>query len=79
MPDNYEEPKEQPLTHRGLDINAAETSWQFKGNNYLFVIAINKYKYWQPLRCAVKDVQDFVKVVTERYQFEQAYIYTRFE
>lgn len=57
-----------------LDIENSEAHWGFKGKNYLFLIAINKYKYWTPLKCAVKDVENFAKVVTSRYQFEQANI-----
>ena len=75
MPIDSEEPSEQTAT-RGLDVQATDTdtSWGFKGHNYLFTIAIDKYKYWHPLRCAVKDVQDFTKVLIDRYQFDEAFV-----
>jgi hypothetical protein len=57
---------------RGLDIKIDETNWGFKGRNYLFLIGIDKYQYWPPLKCAVKDVQDFAEIVTSRYQFEES-------
>ncbi len=74
--EKWEEPKEEPKATRGLDIPASETSWGFKGKNYLFTIGIDKYQYWPPLKCAVKDVRDFAKILTERYQFEEAYVFT---
>ena len=57
---------------RGLDIDTDETNWGFKGKNYLFLIGIDKYQYWPPLKCAVKDIQDFADLLTSRYQFEKS-------
>lgn len=57
---------------RGLDLKPAEVNWGFKGKNYLFVIGIDRYQYWPPLKCAVKDIEDFVEIVTTRYQFEKS-------
>lgn len=59
---------------RGLDLAENESNWGFKGKNYLFLIGIDKYKYWTPLKCAVKDIQDFANLLTSRYQFEEANI-----
>lgn len=59
------------MTTKGLDILSSETDWGFKGKNYLFIIGIDQYKHWPPLRCAVKDVQDFTGILTNRYQFEK--------
>jgi hypothetical protein len=56
----------------GLDIDSEQTNWGFKGKNYLFIIGIDKYVHWSPLKCAVKDVQDFAKLLTSRYQFEES-------
>lgn len=63
-------------TTKGLDLPTIENSWGFKGENYLFTIGIDKYQHWPPLKCAVKDVQDFTKVVTDRYQFEEKNVIT---
>jgi hypothetical protein len=57
---------------RGLEIQIDETSWGFKGKNYLFLIGIDKYQHWPPLKCAVKDIQDFADLLISRYQFEKA-------
>jgi len=56
---------------RGLDLENIESQWGFKGKNYLYTIGIDKYKHWPPLQTAVKDVEDFINVVTGQYQFEQ--------
>lgn len=43
-----------------------------KGRNYLLAIGIDKYQHFDPLHNAVKDVSDFLKVMVNRYQFEEA-------
>ncbi len=58
----------------GLEIDSEENNWGFKGKNYLFLIGIDKYKYWTPLKCAVKDIQDFANLLTSRYQFDTSNI-----
>jgi hypothetical protein len=63
---------DEPIVNRGLDVKLEEESWGFKGKNYLFLIGIDKYHHWPPLKCAVKDVQDFAEIVTSRYQFEKS-------
>ncbi len=76
MPDlaeKSEEPKEDLIATKGLDLSFAETSWGFKGQNYLFTIGIDKYPYWPPLKCAVKDVEDFGVLLSDRYQFDRTY------
>lgn len=60
------------MSTKGLDIAAAESNWGFKGRNYLLAIGIDAYTAWPPLSCAVKDVEDFIAVLTLRYQFEPA-------
>jgi uncharacterized caspase-like protein len=57
---------------RGLNFQIDETNWGFKGTNYLFLIGIDKYQHWPPLKSAVKDVQDFADLLTSRYQFEKS-------
>lgn len=68
------EPKEAGI--RGLDFSPATDSWGFKGNNYLFLIGIDTYKYWPQLNCAVKDIEDFQKVLLDRYQFREEFAIT---
>lgn len=59
---------------RGLDVVFKEDNWSFNGNNYLFVIGIDAYEHWKPLNCAVKDIEDFTKILLDRYQFEKDYL-----
>lgn len=40
-----------------------------KGKNYLLLIGIDTYEHLEPLQNAVKDIQDFFEVITERYHF----------
>jgi uncharacterized caspase-like protein len=75
-PDKSEEPIDGQIATRGLDFDFSEAGWGFSGKNYLFVIGIDKYQHWTPLKCAVKDVRDFVKILTERYQFDESQVFT---
>jgi formylglycine-generating enzyme required for sulfatase activity/cupin superfamily acireductone dioxygenase involved in methionine salvage len=43
-----------------------------KGKNYLLLIGIDAYEHLEPLHNAVKDIQDFHEVLTERYHFRAA-------
>ncbi len=44
------------------------------GKNYLLVIGIDEYAHCPRLYNAVKDAQDIVKILVERFQFESATI-----
>lgn len=61
---------------KGLDLSSLETPWGFKGKNYLFVIGIDEYEHWPPLNCAVKDIEDFTKVLLDRYQFKEENVFS---
>ena len=41
-----------------------------KGQNWLFVIGINKYNHWPVLKSAVNDAKSLKKVLTSRYYFD---------
>jgi formylglycine-generating enzyme required for sulfatase activity len=43
------------------------------GKNYLLVIAIDEYAHCPQLNNCVKDAQDFITVLSSRYQFDAAY------
>lgn len=45
------------------------------GKNYLFVIGIDDYKYFNPLNNAIKDVEEITDILTNLYQFEEDNIY----
>lgn len=78
MPEKPAKPepsKEEDIATKGLDIGYVEHNWGFKGKNYLFIMGIDKYQHWTPLKCAVKDVVDFSNILTTRYQFEDAYVF----
>lgn len=48
------------------------------GKYYLFVIAIDNYKFWKPLNNAVKDARDLEKVLMEKYNFKRENLYELF-
>ncbi len=47
-----------------------------KGKNYLFAVGINDYVHCPKLKNAVKDVQDFITLMTTKYLFETDNIVT---
>lgn len=50
-----------------IDLEFTETA----GKNFLFIIAIDKYKFWKSLSNPVKDARDLKKVLMEKYGFVQ--------
>ena len=50
-----------------------------KGTNYLFAIAIDKYKNVPQLSNCVRDAKDFITVLQNRYVFQQENILTLFD
>lgn len=56
---------------KGLGIQAARQNWTFKGKYYLLAIGIAKYKFWNPLKNPVKDVNDLVDCLIKEYQFDE--------
>lgn len=53
-----------------LDFDVGE-----KGDNYLLLIGINEYQYWNPLFNASKDTRDVKEILQKKYTFEEANIY----
>lgn len=47
-----------------------------RGNNYLIGIGIDQYVHCTPLSNAVRDVQEFVKIMHEKFDFEPDYTQT---
>lgn len=43
-----------------------------RGRNHLLLIGIDEYQHHDPLFNAVKDIEDFLRVLCERYQVEEA-------
>lgn len=66
------------IPKRGLNLpGKGDNGWEPTGKNYLFTIGIDKYDHWKPpLNCAVKDIEDFAKVLLDRYNFEPENIVT---
>lgn len=48
------------------------------GKNFLLLIGVNEYSYWNRLHNAVKDCSDLSKVLTSYYQFDPANVITLF-
>lgn len=46
-----------------------------KGKNYLLVVGINKYKFWNPLGNATTDAQKVKQILQKRYGFEKSNIF----
>lgn len=47
-----------------------------RGKNYLLVVGINNYRYWNPLHNAVKDGSDIAFELTSRYNFDRNNVVT---
>lgn len=63
---------------QGLD-NPESTNWTGGGKNYFFGIGIDRYVHWEKLQNAVKDVNDFIGVLTQQYQFGPDEVHTLFD
>lgn len=63
---------------QGLD-QVDHTNWTGNGKNYFLGIGIDRYDHWEPLNNAVKDVNDFIHVLTRQYQFEPDEVHTLFD
>ncbi|MCB0634494.1 MAG: caspase family protein [Lewinella sp.] len=59
-------------------MDLENTDWTGNGKNYFLGIGIDDYLHWDHLNNAVKDVNDFISVLTTQYQFESAEIHTLF-
>ncbi len=60
--------------HRGIKIPTGDSSWGFKGQNYLLTIGIDKYEHWKSLNNAVKDIEDVTNLLISKYQFEPDHV-----
>jgi|GEM_PF-758508 len=72
-----------PATNQSKHIDSrkeqAPTSEEFpKGKNYLFAIAIDEYEHCPHLYNAVKDAEDLIAILTEKYCFEKANVIALF-
>lgn len=56
--------------HKGIIFDRIDPSVK-KGKNYLLAIGINDYVHCPKLYNAVKDVRDFIGLMTSKYQFEE--------
>ncbi|PHN03981.1 caspase family protein [Flavilitoribacter nigricans] len=54
---------------QGLDDNAPQSPRR-KGKNYLFAIAIDRYRYSPPLYNCVRDAEQIIALLQKKYQFE---------
>lgn len=62
---------------QGLD-HSDNTDWTGNGKNYFLGIGIDSYQHWEPLNNAVKDVNDFIGILTQQYQFEADEVHSLF-
>ncbi len=64
------------------DIPCDSTNNEDCTRNYLIVIAANKYKnnkYWPNLKYAIKDTKDVIKVLFDRYNFDDKYTHELYD
>lgn len=66
------------MSEKGIDITEESSDYQ-RGKNHLLVIAINAYQHCPKLYNCVKDAQDLIEVLTEKYHFESENITTLFD
>lgn len=69
----------------GLPPGYSNNNWtssrginEYGGKNYLVLIGVNDYSFWNPLHNAVRDCNDLAYVLTSQYQFEQENVITLF-
>jgi len=63
----------------GLQQNNFQNSSLPKGTNYLFAIAINEYVHAPKLGNCLKDAEDFISLLTTRYQFSSKHVIRLFD
>ena len=68
-----DKPQPQPKKPETGDLEGFHPS--VTGKNFLLVIGINNYKFWNPLSNAQKDARDVKKVLTTRYTFNEANVF----
>jgi len=61
---------EQANKRAAIERHPTKKNSLLKGKNYILAIAIDNYVHAPPLSNAVKDAEDIIKVLLERYSFE---------
>ena len=69
----------KPRAIRGIKQRKTKTPTHPKGINYLFAIAINKYVHAPQLGNCLKDAEDFISLLTTRYQFSSDHVIRLFD
>ena len=70
-----EKPVETKVENKTASNDIVDFDPATAGKNFLFIIAINDYKYWNKLTNAKKDAQDVKEVLTSRYKFEKENVF----
>ncbi len=60
----------EPIYSQTPDLSAITGT----GRNFLVLIGMNQYSYWNDLHNAVKDCEDIAKTLVDHYQFEPNYV-----
>ena len=63
---------EAPAGERGISVVRAPTGEALRGDNWLLLVAIGKYREWGNLRGPARDVAALKKVLLDRYAFDAA-------
>ncbi len=81
MADNpvvYRPPQPMPPTLKPTYASEVSPLNEFGGKNYIVLIGINQYDYWNTLHNAVRDCNDLAGILTSQYRFEQENVITLF-
>ncbi|MDP5170732.1 MAG: caspase family protein [Bacteroidia bacterium] len=67
-------PKPLPQVSIGEEYQGGTAALSGTGRNFLVLIGVNQYDYWNDLHNAVKDCEDVAKTLVDHYQFEANYV-----
>ncbi len=87
----YQDPAVPPSTYQPLPTGPTNPAFTYQpyptstssvneygGKNYIVLIGINRYQYWNTLHNAVRDCNDLSSTLTNLYQFDAANVITMF-
>lgn len=72
LPPGYEQQWNNNSNQNARGLN------EYGGKNYIVLIGVNEYDYWNPLHNAVRDCNDLSYVLTSKYTFEESNVITLF-
>lgn len=74
----YTPPVAMSYSRPGSESTRPASTGTSRGKNYLLLIGVNEYSYWNRLHNAVKDCRDLASILTAYYQFDATNVITLF-